>query len=82
MPPTDFTANLKAARIESERIFRTSLFDMEPLWRGPIDDLREELSAREAKDIEINDAAVDRELNDAVEQQGDREAIREPQRLA
>lgn len=68
MPPTDFTANLKAARIESERIFRTSLFDMEPLWRGPIDDLREELSAREAKDIEINDAAVDRELDDAVEQ--------------
>lgn len=68
MPPADFAANLTAARIEAERIFRDSLFGLEPLWRGPMDDLQEELSAREVKDFEINDAAVDRELDDAVEE--------------
>ena len=44
MPPADFAANLTAARIETERIFRDSLFGLEPLWRGPMDDLREELA--------------------------------------
>jgi hypothetical protein len=58
LPPDEFAARLTAARSEAEELFRDSLFGLEQLWRGPLADLRRELAAREAKDTELNAAAV------------------------
>lgn len=70
LPPDEFAARMTAARREAEDLFRDSLFGLEQLWRGPLADLRRELTAREAKDTELNAAAVDRELTDAAEEVG------------
>ena len=67
-PPDEFKARLMSARLMAESLFKESLFGLEQLWQGPLVDLRRELIQRERKDTQLNDAAVDRILNDAAEE--------------
>ena len=66
LAPEAFRSRLAKAKDDAEDLFKASLFGLEPLWRSPLESLRRELTLREAKDVEINDAAVERQLDAAV----------------
>jgi hypothetical protein len=58
LAPCAFEAALAGARADAERLFKTHLFGLERLWRGPLRETRGAMARRDAKDAEANDAAV------------------------
>ena len=58
LAPCAFEAALADARADAERLFKTHLFGLERLWRGPLRETRGAMARRDAKDAEANDAAV------------------------
>ena len=60
-PPLDpdaFQAALAGARADAERLFKTHLFGLERLWRGPLRETRAAAARRDAEDAAAHDAAV------------------------
>ena len=58
LAPCAFEAALAGARADAERLFKTHLFGLERLWRGPLRETHGAMARRDAKDAEANDAAV------------------------
>ena len=58
LAPDAFEAALADARADAERLFKTHLFGLERLWRGPLRETRGAMARRDAKDAEAHDAAV------------------------
>ena len=58
LAPDAFAAALVDARVDAERLFKTHLFGLERLWRGPLRETRGEMARRDAADAAAHDAAV------------------------
>jgi len=58
LAPDAFAAALAGARVDAERLFKTHLFGLERLWRGPLRETHGEMARRDAADAAAHDASV------------------------
>jgi hypothetical protein len=67
LAPDAFLQTLRRARLDAERLFKTHLFDLERMWRLPLEHARVEMIRREAEDVIRHDTVVDQGLSVAAD---------------